>query len=67
MKGALEQKYIYELNITSLSLSCLFVAIETGGRGVVKTLSNLVSHMKATIQLNAFWGLMEKRVGDGIC
>ena len=30
--------YIYELYITSLSLSCLFVAIETGGRGVVKPL-----------------------------
>ena len=33
VKGALEQRYIYELPITSLSLSCLFVAIETGGRG----------------------------------
>ena len=26
--------------------------------GVVETLSNLVSHSNATIQLNALWGLM---------
>ena len=31
--GALEQGYIYELHITALSLSCLFVAIETAGKG----------------------------------
>ena len=32
---------------------------------MVETLSNLVSHANATIQLNALWGLMVSRGREG--